>query len=394
MSVRPLRILSVATMPPHPGGSAICNAQLFGALAAMGHDVRVLAAIAPTPGETNGHVPGVRVTRFELPSFDTSLDHPSSSTYRRLQTRRVRAGLAELIAAERPDVLVVGREPLAAVAAPFAAAEQIPCAVWVHGMPTQHLILGRDYPAQLGRALVRGLRTADRLVTASKHLASGLATRFGLDVRVVPNPVQVDRFSPRPSDPGLRRELAIAEDDVVVVHASNLKPIKRAQDLVESAAIALRSDPRLVYVVVGDGPCRRDIEEACTRSGVAGRFRFVGWVSHLRVADFLRLADIVALPSEYENQALVALETQACARVLLASDIPGSREVVEDGQTGLLFPVGDVADFAAKTLTAAADPALRTRIGRAARARVEAHALDRVAPEHERLLAELVRNGR
>ena len=258
----------------------------------------------------------------------------------------------------------------------------------------QHLILGRDYPAQLGRALVRGLRTADRLVTASKHLASGLATRFGLDVRVVPNPVKVDRFSPRPSDPGLRRELAIAEDDVVVVHASNLKPIKRAQDLVESAAIALRSDPRLVYVVVGDGPCRRDIEEACTRSGVAGRFRFVGWVSHLRVADFLRLADIVALPSEYENQALVALETQACARVLLASDVPGSREVVEDGQTGLLFPVGDVADFAAKTLTAAADPALRARIGRAARARVEAHALDRVAPEHERLLAELVRNGR
>ena len=235
----------------------------------------------------------------------------------------MRAGLAGLIAAERPDVLVVGREPLAAIAAPLAAAEQIPCAVWVHGMPSQHLILGRDYPAQLGRALVRGLRTADRLVTASRHLASGLAIRFGLDVRVVPNPVQVDRFSPRPSDPGLRRELAIAEDDVVVVHASNLKPIKRAQDLVESAAIALRSDPRLVYVVVGDGPCRRDIEEACTRSGIARRFRFVGWVSHLRVADFLRLADIVALPSEYENQALVALETQACARVLLASDVPG-----------------------------------------------------------------------
>jgi glycosyltransferase involved in cell wall biosynthesis len=145
--------------------------------------------------------------------------------------------------------------------------------------------------------------------------------------------------------------------------------------------------------VVGDGVCRQELEEACEREGVAHRFRFVGWVAHGRVADYLRLADIVALPSEYENQSLVALETQACGRVLLASDVPGSREIVEDGRTGLLFRAGDAADLAAKTLGAAADPALRARIGRAARARVEAHALDRIARQHERLLVELVANG-
>jgi glycosyltransferase involved in cell wall biosynthesis len=387
-------MLAVATMPPHPGGSAICNAQLFGAFAAMGHDVRVLAAIAPTPGGTNGHVPGVRVTRFELPSFDTSLDRPTPPAYRRLQTRRAHAGLEELIAAERPDVLIVGREPFAAVAAPLALANRIPCVVWVHGMPSQHLILGRDYPAGLTRALVRGLRSADRLVTASRHLAGGLAARFGLDdVRVVPNPVQIDCFSPRRGNRSLRRRLDLAENDVVVVHASNLKPLKRVHDLVESAAIALRSDPRLVYVVVGDGPCRRELEETSERSGISARFRFVGWVAHRRVADFLRLADIVALPSEYENQSLVALEAQACERVLLGSDVPGLSEVVDDGHTGLLFRLGDVGDLAKQTLAAAADPELRARIGRAARARVKAHSLDRIALGHERLLTELVRNG-
>jgi glycosyltransferase involved in cell wall biosynthesis len=53
--------------------------------------------------------------------------------------------------------------------------------------------------------------------------------------------------------------------------------------------------------------------------------------------DYINLADIVVMPSAAETQALVYLETQACARLLLASDIPGAREVIVDGETGLLF---------------------------------------------------------
>jgi glycosyltransferase involved in cell wall biosynthesis len=389
--VAPLRILALASMPPHPGGSAVCNAQLFEAFAAMGHDVRVLAAIAPEAAETDGHVAGVRITRFELPSFETSLDSPMPSAFRRVQTRRAHAGLASLIEAERPDVLVVGREPFAPLAVRLATTERIPCAVWIHGMPSQHLILGREYPAALARTLLRGLRHADCLVTASRHLAAGLERELGLEgVRVVPNPVNLERFSDGPRSATLRRQLGLDDDDVVVVHASNLKPIKRAGDIAESAEIALQADPRLAYVIVGDGRCREELEESCRRRGVAGRFRFAGWLPHPRVPEYLRLADIVVLPSEYENQALVGLETMACGRVLLASDVPASREIVDDGETGLLFRVGDTADLAAKTLAAAADPRLRARIGAAARAAVETHALDRIALAHERLLAALV----
>ena len=101
----------------------------------------------------------------------------------------------------------------------------------------------------------------------------------------------------------------------------------------------------------------------------------------------MRLADLVAMPSGSEGQALVHLEAQACARVLLASDIPAAREVIEPGRTGLLFPAGDVSALTDATLRAAHDPALRTLIGCQARERVRVHALPDTVATYEQTLA-------
>src|SRR5262245_7766880 len=88
---------------------------------------------------------------------------------------------------------------------------------------------------------------------------------------------------------------------------------------------------------------------------------------------FMNLADLVAMPSEREGLSRVYLEAQACAKTLLASDIAGAREAVTHGETGLLFPLGEVGDLAEKTLLGAGDPALRAAIGARARQSVEAH---------------------
>jgi len=133
------------------------------------------------------------------------------------------------------------------------------------------------------------------------------------------------------------------------------------------------------------------MENACRRAGLLERFRFVGWVEHRRVADYLRLAAMVVMPSESEGQALVYLETQACGRLLLASDIPGAKEAIIDGETGLLFRKGDTTDLAAKTLFAARDENLREAIGRNARKAVEARRLDAAVAEYEAALGEAVR---
>jgi glycosyltransferase involved in cell wall biosynthesis len=124
---------------------------------------------------------------------------------------------------------------------------------------------------------------------------------------------------------------------------------------------------------------------------LADRFRFVGWIDHRDMPRYVNLADVVLMPSESETQALLYLETQACARLLVASDIPAAREVVTDGETGLFFRKGDIDDLAAKTLYALEDPLLRLRIGRAARTQVERHGLESMTTSYEDLLRRVAR---
>ena len=146
--------------------------------------------------------------------------------------------------------------------------------------------------------------------------------------------------------------------------------------------------------MVGDGPLRAEVEEACRERGLAERFRFTGWIDYPRMPSYIRLADLVLMPSEWEVQALVYLETLACGRLLVASDIPAAREVITDGETGLLFRMGDVDDLTEKTLLAAGSPALRAVIAGKAREAVRAHSLDTVAVQFAALLEGVVRAHR
>jgi glycosyltransferase involved in cell wall biosynthesis len=105
---------------------------------------------------------------------------------------------------------------------------------------------------------------------------------------------------------------------------------------------------------------------------------------------YLGLADCVVVPSEHETQSLVCLEAQAFGRCLLASDVPGAREIVRDGETGYLFATGDAERLATVLLAAAASPERRAVVGQAARAAVAAYGLPRVADAYEQTLQGLV----
>jgi glycosyltransferase involved in cell wall biosynthesis len=113
------------------------------------------------------------------------------------------------------------------------------------------------------------------------------------------------------------------------------------------------------------------VEQACRAAGLSGQFRFTGRVPYALMPDYIRLSDIVAMPSEIEALCRVYLETMACGKVLVASDVPGAREVVRDSETGLLFPRGDTKALARTLIASARDADLRRRIGRKARAFVE-----------------------
>ena len=222
------------------------------------------------------------------------------------------------------------------------------------------------------------------------HARPGRALRLPQDA-VVPNAVDLDQFAPRPKSAQLCRALGIGPENFVVMHASNLKTVKRAADLVESAPVTLATDPRIRYLIVGDGPCRPALEQLVAGKRLQDRIRFTGWVDYAQMPEYLAVADVVVMPSEREQQARIYLETQAMERVLIASDIAAAQSVVEHGATGLLFPAGDVNALASAILRAASNSALRIEMGKRARASVAKFSIGVISVRLAAHMADVVR---
>jgi glycosyltransferase involved in cell wall biosynthesis len=215
------------------------------------------------------------------------------------------------------------------------------------------------------------IRQVDHVVAVARHVEETLR-HFGIErICTIRNVADPERFHPQPKDVGLLERHGIGPSQPVIVHATNLRPGKRPLDVVGSAVAVLREHPNAIYLVIGSGPLRGDMESACREAHVWEHFRFAGEVEHGDMAEYLNLGDVVVVTSEREGFPFTYRETQACGRVLLASDIPPAREAISDGETGVLFRLGDVGDLAAKTDRLLRDPQLRHDIGHHARRAVE-----------------------
>lgn len=390
-----MNILYVGTLPPHPGGTAIVAYQLLDRLARRGHHIDAIAPATPETTAASDRFaaahPEIHVTRFSIPYFESSPDLPAADQYRRTEGEAIRTAWHRTLAETRPAVVIVGRETFAWHVPDLARSVGLPAMLIVHGA-TFFGIVNNFSAAERGHFLEH-FRKIDRIVAVAQHLAQRLRSLGFDDVVTIPNAVDLAKFSPRPKDPALLGRLSIAAGQPIVAHVSNLKAIKRPLDIVDAAREVLRRRPDTVYVVVGDGPCRKMMEQACAKDSLSGHFRFVGWVEHDLVPDYINLADMVVMPSESEAFALVYLETQACERVLIASDIVAARQVIDDGESGILFRKGDVADLTAKILSVAGNRALRSAIGKTARQSAMNYDLDRLATAYETVIRELAHVG-
>jgi glycosyltransferase involved in cell wall biosynthesis len=370
-----LKVLYVGTFPPFPGGTAVALSRFLAGLAGRGYEIRALTPMVadPPPSDASLLADRIEVATYPVPYFAIEPDKVSDE-YISLEGQHIRDRMPGLAADFRPHLVLIGRESFVWHVPDIARELGLPSIMFVHSVTTESAARGTD---QRARAMIEHYRKVDLVVSPAKHLAEPLRSVGLTNVEVIPNVVDLMVFRPTSKPRALMDELGLGTDDVVAVHASNLKPIKRPHDIVESAERALDQQPSLRYVIVGDGPCRESLETECSRRGIADRFRFTGWVENSKIPEYLNVADLVLMPSEYETQAMVYLEALATGRLLLASRVAGAEEVIDEGRTGLLHEPGDVDDLTSQTLVAARDPALRRDIGRRARQAAEAHSVSR-----------------
>lgn len=187
-------------------------------------------------------------------------------------------------------------------------------------------------------------------------LADGLKDNF----KPWPRGIDTGRFAPCKHSLEWRARHGIGADELVVLHVSRLVREKRLDTL--TTALNRVGLPHRV-VVVGDGPDRRIAEQELPHA------IFTGFLDGEELTAAYASSDIFIFPSDSESFGNVTLEAMASGLPCVCADATGSRSLVVAGETGFLAPADDANAFAAHITTLAKDPALRQRMGQAARAR-------------------------
>ncbi len=199
-------------------------------------------------------------------------------------------------------------------------------------------------------------------------------------VEMIPNFIDTEVY--RPGLEPCHREALAPEGEKIVMHVSNFRAVKRAEDVVSIFARLTAKQPSRL-VLVGDGPERPRVLMRADELGVRDRVLFLG--KHTSVHELLSCADLFLLPSASESFGLVALEAMACGAPVVASNVGGLPEVIEHGTTGYMFDIGDIDGMAEAGLRIMGDDDLWRSLSEAGRAVAqERFSAERVVPLYER----------
>jgi glycosyltransferase involved in cell wall biosynthesis len=167
----------------------------------------------------------------------------------------------------------------------------------------------------------------------------------------------------------VRARWGVPEDAAVILFCAKLQPWKRPQDVLH--AFAKAADLNAYLVFAGDGALRPALESEAKSLGIADKVRFLGFMNQSGLPETYTASDIIVLPSEYEPFGLVVNEAMLCRCPVIVSDRVGARfDLVREGETGYVFPCGDVDGLTAILHRALNDRGVLRRMGEAARDRM------------------------
>jgi N-acetyl-alpha-D-glucosaminyl L-malate synthase BshA len=338
------------TCYPTFGGSGVVATELGLALAKHGDDVHFISYAMPSRLNVlheRIHFHEVNVTPYPL--FDPYPPY----------TLALATKMAEVAAYEKLDILHVHYAIPHAISAYLAKQilqSKLKVITTLHG--TDITLVGRD---ESYLPITKfGIEVSDGVTAVSRWLKEETAKNFHTDkaIEVIPNFVDPARF--RRTSPSF----LAAPEEKLVCHVSNFRPVKRVMDVVETFRRIQEKVPSKL-IMIGDGPDRSRAEAFARDHDLRDRIVFLGNVPNLE--EVLGACDLFLLPSNAESFGMAALEAMTSEVPVIATRAGGLPEVVDDGVTGYLLPVGDVEAMAERGIEILSDDGLRRRMGKRAR---------------------------
>ena len=373
--------IAVVCHPAH-GGSGVIASEVGMRLAQRGHEIHFVSH--ERPFRLDPLTLGVHYHRVHVSSYPLFRYPPYALALANQLSRVIQDHEIDVIHAH----YAIPHSLAAILARNMNADQGVKVVTTLHG--TDITLVGAD-PSYTD--ITRwSMEESDHVTGVSDWLVEETRQKLGahLQVETIHNAVDTDSFSPDRACEELRSRFA-PQGELLLAHVSNFRPVKRTGDVLRIFAKAAKDLPARL-LMIGDGPDRVAAETLARELGIWERVHWLGIIDD--TAPLLASSDLFLLPSENESFGLAALEAMACGLPVIATASGGMPEVIVDGETGYLAPVGEIDALAEGTRRLLEDASRRSLFAATGRQRVEERfRWDPVISQYEKLYGQLFSGG-
>jgi N-acetyl-alpha-D-glucosaminyl L-malate synthase BshA len=260
--------------------------------------------------------------------------------------------------------------------------KKVPFVTTLHG--TDITLMGRDPSYQ--PVIEFAINESDAVTAVSESLKLDTLKYFNInrEVEVVPNFIDVTNYAK--ADDLCFKNLYAPNNEKILIHISNFRPVKRIEDVVKVFEKVHREIPSKL-LLAGDGPERSNVENLARELGVINDVIFLGKTK--AIERILCMSDLFLLTSESESFGLSSLEAMASGVPVISTNTGGIPEVNLQGYSGFLSNVGDIDDMAQNAMKLLKDPAMLQKFGEQAKLRAAMFSEKAILPMYEQMYSQL-----
>ena len=366
---------------PTYGGSGIVATELGMDLAEKGHEVHFFST--NVPARLNIKLPNIFFHRIHVETYPLFQYQPYDLALSTI--------LYEKVLQYQLDLVHVHYAIPHAYAAYFTKqmlarkGYQLPIVTTLHG--TDITLVGK-HPVYK-TAVEFSINESDVVTSVSESLKQDTLNAFEItnDIKVIPNFIDNEQYLPEKCV--CCRNNFAEPTEKVILHTSNLRKVKRIQDVISTFNIIQKTIPSKL-IIAGEGPEWELADQLIQEYGIQDKVKSLGMVSDLQ--DVLKAADLFLLPSEQESFGLAALEAMAANVPVISSNAGGLPEVNIDGFSGFVCPVGDVETMAEKAIYILENEERLKQFAQNAKEQALSFDKKKILPQYESLYQSVISN--